>query len=187
MNKNKQNIDRDVKRDEQKVENEIKQEINKKPLETKDILSNFNFIELSIGTALGIASKDFIYEITDSFMLPILSLIMNIKNLNNAFIYKVGKNNIYFGKIIFDFIRFIILVLLIVLLIYFILEPMIRQIIEYRTSHNKQLLRHVVNISNQVEEIKLAKKEKLHLDPYMDNDMNNSLLINSEHHPIYNL
>ena len=168
-----------------KVENEIKKEIDRKPLETKDILSNFNFIELSIGIALGISSKDFIYEITDSFMLPVLSLIMNMKNLNKAFIYRVGENNIYFGKILFDFIRFMILILLIVLLIYFVLDPLIRKIIESRTIHNKQLLRHVVQIGNKVEEIKKQKEEESHLDPYMEKGLSNLLHINKDYHPKY--
>lgn len=177
--------EKEVKKDEKKVEKEIKKEIDRKPLEAKDILSNFNFIELSIGTALGIASKDFIYEITDSFMLPLLSLVMNMKNLNNAFVYKVGQTHIFLGKIFFDFIRFMILVLLIILLINFILEPLIRKIIESRTIHNKQLLRHVVQISNQVEDIKKSKEEESHLDPYMEKSLSNLLHINTDYHPRY--
>ena len=167
----KKNNDIEAKINEKIVEYDVKNEIKRENLKVVDILSYFSFIEFSIGTALGIASKDFIYEITDSLVLPILSIGLNIKNLNNAYVYNLGKSNIYFGKVLYDFIRFIILILLILILINYIMQPMIKKIIEIRTTFNKQLLRHVSNIDTSVEKINYSTKKDTDISPYTELDI----------------
>ena len=51
------------------------------------------------------------------------------------------------------------------------MQPMIKKIIEIRTTFNKQLLRHVSNIDTSVEKINYSTKKDTDISPYTELDI----------------
>ncbi len=104
-----------------------------------EFLANYSIIGLSIATALGLSFYYFISNLTHDILLPLLSIILGIKDLRKKSI-KVLGNTIFIGRFVSVTFSYILSLIIILLLIHYLLGDIMDKIYKIEKKHDTDLL-----------------------------------------------
>jgi large-conductance mechanosensitive channel len=100
-----------------------------------DILTNFGIMETTLAMIIGLTCRDFIYDLADEFLVPILLIFLGIKTINDIkFTYHGTTMRI--GYILIGLVRTILITVLVMALIY----PVTEEIINRKNETNKKII-----------------------------------------------
>lgn len=117
-----------------------------------DIFTNLGIIETTIGMLVGLIFRDFIYSIADEFVLPLLLVLLNIKSLESfKYTYKAHPFNI--GIIISNFIRTILIVVIVVCLLVYVIGPITKKIIDDKKDTHNQIVKELQDIQTNTKKM----------------------------------
>ena len=98
-----------------------------------DFFAYFNVLEVSIATALGASTYNFIKSLNEQLLYPIISGFFSIDNLSRFNIYFRGET-IQAGLFLQELISFLLVVGVIVILIKYLFKNLLLDIVDKRTS-----------------------------------------------------
>lgn len=125
------------------------------------VLANFDFIQISIGTALGTTSYIFLKTFVNDIIIPLMFDI-DIDKLNDRRINIFGKN-IKIGRIITDGIEYAIMVIIIILVFNSIIKKFVERVIK--------------NKDNELKDKRKFRETQINLLKHIDNKLDNKIKI----------
>lgn len=98
------------------------------------ILSSFSIVDFSVGTALGLSSQEFVYNIVDGVVLPLLFILFatSRKSVENK-VYVMKGVSFHWGQLLISFIKYLTLLLIIVIFLLYVIKPVSEKVIEHKT------------------------------------------------------
>lgn len=133
-------------------------------LDLMRLFYHFNLIELSIGTAVGYSSHQFIDQFTQEIIMPLLSALFRTKDLINYRV-NIGSVELNVGKILDAFLGYIILILLVIFLLAVVFRPMINELMDMKEDYYKKNLEYnkrIMKYLDQIEDIEETRQEALY-------------------------
>ena len=125
----------------------MSKKINKEFL---DFLAENNVVDIAIGTSIGFASKSFIDSFFDSVANPIIQNTLNIPVLSKTNV-NIGEVEIKLGKFLMEFIKYIVLLILIFLMVYYFLMPLFGYKKKEQTKEENKVIPILEDINNKMD------------------------------------
>lgn len=98
------------------------------------ILSDFSILDFSVGTALGLSSQEFVYNLVDEIVLPIIFVIFatNRKTIKSK-VFTFRSVSFNWGELLISFIKYLTLLIIIILFLSYVIKPVSEKVIEHKT------------------------------------------------------
>lgn len=103
------------------------------------IIATFGLLGTALGFIIGTSASQFIHDITECLILPIIEAIFNIGDHLGNISFKINRSNIKLGKTFLSFLN-LMMVILVVYILYILLKPPITAITEEKSRVNEKLI-----------------------------------------------
>lgn len=122
-------------------------------LDTISLFSNFNIIGSAIGIAVGMSANELIKAIVEGIILPIFSLFVK-KGTFETMVFNVGKVQIKTGEVLSQLIYFMMVIFVVILILRFFLNGLIKSIVEKKGEANLSILKANKDMERHLEAIR---------------------------------
>lgn len=107
-----------------------------------NILSNFNILEFSVGTTLGLSSKEFVYSFVDEIILPCFMILFGVNRgqLTNK-VFSFRGVEVPYGLVLINLVKYLTLLLIVILFLAIVIKPISDKIIEMKNQQGNDGLK----------------------------------------------
>jgi large-conductance mechanosensitive channel len=144
------------------------------------ILSNFSILDVAVATTIGLSTKDFVYKFVDGLIIPLIMIILgNNKNLLFDYNLKIRGVNIPLGETLKHFIKFIVLITIVLVFITYFIRPLSEEIINRK---NELQYKGLDKIDKCIHKLYDIDNDMKTLHNKINNDNNYQNLINKQNY-----